>query len=421
MSKKEEVIEEVQSVKPVEAAPKKEEAAITEGGDMKIKPKAKRFANKPNEPIKVDLSKPVEKVEESEIAKVDLTIKEEPKEEQPKEDVVIEEVKEEEVTPEEETEVKDTPVLEEITDEEKEEIVEAKTEELKDEVEQAVQESQDKAEPLPENIQKVVDFMNETGGSLEEYVRLNQDYSSYDEKQLLKEYYKQTKPHLDDEEIGFLMEDQFAFDEESDSERDIRRKKLALKEQVANAKTHLDGLKSKYYKEIKAGVKLTPEQQKAVDFFNRYNDEQDQSQKVQDHQASIFKNETSKVFNPNFKGFEYKVGEKRYRFNVKDANKIKTEQSDISNFVKRFLNKNNEMQDATGYHKSLFTAMNPDIVANHFYEQGRADAIKQSVKSAKNIKMDPRSGHQQIEAGGIKAKVISGDNLSGLKLKLKNY
>jgi len=421
MSKKEEVVEEVQSVKPVEAAPKKEEAAITEGGDMKIKPKAKRFANKPNEPIKVDLSKPVEKVEESEIAKVDLTIKEEPKEEpkeeQPKKDVVIEEVKEEEVTPEEKTEVKDTPVLEEITDEEKEEIVEAKTEELKDEVEQAVQESQEKSEPLPENIQKVVDFMNETGGSLEEYVRLNQDYSSYDEKQLLKEYYKQTKPHLDDEEIGFLMEDQFAFDEESDSERDIRRKKLALKEQVANAKTHLDGLKSKYYKEIKAGVKLTPEQQKAVEFFNRYNDEQDQSQKVQDHQASIFKNETSKVFNPNFKGFEYNVGEKRYRFNVKDANKIKTEQSDISNFVKRFLNKNNEMQDAAGYHKSLFTAMNPDIVANHFYEQGRADAIKDSIAKAKNVSMDPRQTHKTVEAGGMKVRAITGNDSNAFKVR----
>ena len=181
MSKKDEkVVEEIQSVKPVESAPKKEEPAITEGGDMKIKPRVKRFEKKPNEPVKVDMTKPVEKVDKEEIPKVDLTIKEEPKEE-----VVVEEIKEE-VTPVEKTEVEDTPVLEEITDEEKEEIVETKTEELKDEVEQAVQESQDTAEPLPENIQKVVDFMNETGGTLEEYVRLNQDYASYDQNQLQK-------------------------------------------------------------------------------------------------------------------------------------------------------------------------------------------------------------------------------------------
>tara|TARA_R100000951_G_scaffold116487_2_gene128591 strand:- start:1212 stop:2462 length:1251 start_codon:yes stop_codon:yes gene_type:complete len=412
MSKKDEkVVEEIQSVKPVESAPKKEEPAITEGGDMKIKPKVKRFEKKPNEPVKVDMTKPVEKVEKEEIPKVDLTIKEEPKEE-----VVVEEIKEE-VTPVEKTEVEDTPVLEEITDEEKEEIVETKTEELKDEVEQAVQESQDTAEPLPENIQKVVDFMNETGGTLEEYVRLNQDYASYDQNQLLKEYYKQTKPHLNDDEISFLMEDQFSFDEESDDERDIRRKKLALKEQVANAKSHLDGLKSKYYKEIKAGVKLTSDQQKAVDFFNRYNDEQDESQKVQDHQASIFKNETSKVFNQQFKGFEYKVGEKRYRFNVKDADKIKTDQSDISNFVKKFLNKNNEMSDAAGYHKSLFTAMNPDVVANHFYEQGKADAIKDSVAKAKNVSMDPRQTHKTVESGGMKVRAITGVDSNAFKVR----
>lgn len=416
MSKKDEkVVEEIQSVKPVESAPKKEEPAITEGGDMKIKPRVKRFEKKPNEPVKVDMTKPVEKVDKEEIPKVDLTIKEEPKEE-----VVVEEIKEE-VTPVEKTEVEDTPVLEEITDEEKEEIVETKTEELKDEVEQAVQESQDTAEPLPENIQKVVDFMNETGGTLEEYVRLNQDYASYDQNQLLKEYYKQTKPHLDDDEISFLMEDQFSFDEESDDERDIRRKKLALKEQVANAKSHLDGLKSKYYKEIKAGVKLTSDQQKAVDFFNRYNNEQDESQKVQDHQASIFKNETSKVFNQQFKGFEYKVGDKRYRYNVKDVDKVKTTQSDINNFVNKFTNNGDVIDDAKGYHKSLFTAMNADTIANHFYEQGKADAIKNRVAKDKNINLNPRQTHGETNVGGFKVKVLgqSSSDIKNRSFKIK--
>ena len=152
-----------------------------------------------------------------------------------------------------------------------------------------------------------------------------------------------TKPHLTSDEINFLMEDSFSFDEEIDEPRDIKRKKLAFKEQVANAKVHLDGLKSKYYEEIKMGSKLAPEQQKAVDFFNRYNKETAESQKIAEKQKSVFLNKTGEVFNDEFKGFEYNVGEKIYRFNVKESNKVKETQSDINNFVGKFLNKNNEI------------------------------------------------------------------------------
>ena len=417
MAKKEkEVVEEVQ---PTETEVKANEEVLEEGGDMKMKaPKPKRpkqLVEQDTEIKKVDLSKAKEEVTEDNVTKVDMSTKEE---EQP-EEKVVEEVKEE--TKEEVKE--ETPVLEEITEEQKEEIteeiVEAKTEQLKDEVEEAVEQSQNTAEPLPENIQKVVDFMNETGGSLEEYVRLNQDYSNYDDNQLLREYYKQTKSHLTDDEISFLMEDQFSYDEEADEERDVRRKKLALKEQVANAKSHLDGLKSKYYEEIKAGVKLTPDQQKAVDFFNRYNKEQEVSQKDHEQKTSIFNKETNKVFNDTFKGFEYKVGDKRFRFNVKDVNKVKTSQSDITNFVKTFLNEKNEMSDAAGYHKGLFTAMNADAVANHFYEQGKADAIKDSVAKAKNVSMDPRQTHKTVQAGGIKVKAISGFDSNDFRVKIR--
>ena len=417
MAKKEkEVVEEVQ---PTETEVKANEEVLEEGGDMKMKApkpkKPKQLVEQDQGTVKVDLSKAKEEVTEDNVTKVDMSTKEE---EQP-EEKVVEEVKEE--TKEEVKE--ETPVLEEITEEQKEEIteeiVEAKTEQLKDQVEEAVEQSQNTAEPLPENIQKVVDFMNETGGSLEEYVRLNQDYSNYDDNQLLREYYKQTKSHLTDDEISFLMEDQFSYDEEADEERDVRRKKLALKEQVANAKSHLDGLKSKYYEEIKAGVKLTPDQQKAVDFFNRYNKEQEVSQKDHEQKTSIFNKETNKVFNDTFKGFEYKVGDKRFRFNVKDVNKVKTSQSDITNFVKTFLNEKNEMSDAAGYHKGLFTAMNADAVANHFYEQGKADAIKDSVAKAKNVSMDPRQTHKTVEAGGIKVKAISGFDSNDFRVKIR--
>ena len=408
--KEEKVVEEVQPTEEVKTEVKEvKDEVLEEGGDMKVKtPKRPKQLGKQESTVtKVDLSKAKEEQPKEDVAKVDLSEK--------KEEEVVEEVKEEEVK-EETTE--ETPVLEEITDEE-EKNIEEKTEEVAEEVNEAIEEAKETGEPLPENIQKVVDFMNETGGSLEEYVKLNQDYDKFDDNQLLREYYKQTKPHLTDDEISFLMEDQFSIDEEVDEERDVRRKKLALKEQVANAKSHLDGLKSKYYDEIKAGVKLTPEQKKAVDFFNRYNKEQEVSKKDHEQKTSVFNKRTDEVFNQNFKGFEYKVGDKRYRFNVKDADKVKSNQSDISNFVKNFLNDKNEMTDAAGYHKSLFTAMNADAIANHFYEQGKADAIKDSVAKAKNVSMDPRQTHKTVEAGGMKVRAISGDDSYSFRVKTR--
>tara|TARA_B110000438_G_scaffold130067_1_gene126291 strand:- start:256 stop:906 length:651 start_codon:yes stop_codon:yes gene_type:complete len=216
-----------------------------------------------------------------------------------------------------------------------------------------------------------------------------------------------------------MIEDSFSYDEEIDEQLDIKRKKLAFKEQVANAKNHMDGLKSTYYKEIKAGSKLNPQQQEAIDFYNKYTTENEEVTKVTQEQKSIFNDKTNKVFNDKFKGFEYNVGEKKFRFNVSDTNKVKTTQSDLNNFVKQFVDKRNNMSDASGYHKSLFTAMNADAIASHFYEQGKADGLKNSIATSKNISMDPRQGHQETNTGGFKYKVL-GDDSNKLRFKIKN-
>jgi len=327
------------------------------------------------------------------------------------------EVAEEIRNTEEPTEEKEEVVLEEVTNEE----VKEEAQELAEDIKEAIQEQETSGIDLPENIQKVVDFINDTGGTLEDYVALNKDYSSVDDMTLLRDYYKKNKPHLSADEVDFLIEDSFDFDEDLDDERDIKRKKLRFKEEVAKAKQSLEGLKDQYYKEIKAGSKLTPEQQKAVNFFNRYNKETEESSKIAEKQKNIFLEKTSNVFNDQFKGFEYNVGDKKYRFNVKNVDEVKNTQSDINNFIKKFLNNDNVMNDAKGYHKSLFTAMNPDAIANHFYEQGRADALKQSIESSKNINMNPRGVHAKPNTNGeIKARVL-GDDASKLKLKLKNY
>ena len=307
--------------------------------------------------------------------------------------------------------------LQEITDEE---VVE-QVEELEEQVEQAIVEQSAGVE-LPENIQKVVNFINETGGSLEDYVKLNVDYNSLDEDQLLKEYYQTSKPHLDGDEVAFLLDENFAFDEDIDDDRDVIKKKIARKEELSKAKTYLDNLKSTYYEEIKGGSKLAPEQKKAVEFFNRYTKENELATQTAEKQTNAFLDKTGKLFNENFKGFDYSVGDKKYRFKVKDAETVKNNQSDINNFIKKFLNEDGVMSDAQGYHKSLFTAMNADSVAQHFYEQGKSDAMKESVSNSKNIKMGARGVHENVKPndGGWSVRSVDSGS-SDSKLKIKSF
>mgnify|MGYP003136235934 FL=1 len=397
---------------------------VKQEGEFKVKPRKMKKLSETPKTIKVDLSKKAEETKETgDTIKVDLTEKKEqedavqvnttdesnaPVEEsgdsQSSEEVV------EEVRQPEET-VEDTPVIQEVTEEE----VQEQTETLQEQVEDAVQQSQDTAEPLPENIQKVVDFMNETGGTLEDYVRLNADYSDVDNNTLLREYYRQSKPHLDSEDVSILLED-FTWDEDVDDEKDIRKKKIAYKEEVAKAKGFLEGLKDKYYDEIKLRPGVTQEQQKAVDFFNRYNEEQ---QTIKQRTES-FQNRTKTYFNDDFKGFDFKLGEKKFRYGLKDNSSVANQQSDISNFIKKFLNDKGEVSDLSGYHKALYVANNPDRVINHFYEQGRADAVRELTAKSKNISNEPRQTQTgDVFINGLKVKAVSGADSSRLRIKNK--
>jgi len=398
-------------------AKKKKETVAEEATKDNVTKVEIKQTNEDDNVIKVDLTKKPETDAVPEQSTGEVPVRDES---EASEKVLEENVEETDEKPTGEKvseEVQDeTPALEEITEDETQEQVENLAEQAQD----AMAEAQETGKPIPENLQKVVDFMEETGGTLEDYVRLNQDFSSYDDMTVLREYYKQTKSHLTDDEISFLIEDSFSYDEEEDEPREIKKKKIALKEQVANAKSHLDGQKSKYYEEVKAGSRLTSEQQKAVNFFNRYNKESEENKKIADKQTNTFKLKTQQVFNDKFKGFEYNVGDKKYRFNVKNANEIKETQSDINNFVKKFLNKENEMSDAKGYHKSLFTAMNPDAIAKHFYDQGKADAMKDSVAKAKNVSMDPRQSFSNDNTSGPKVRVLNDDTSPTFKFKIKN-
>jgi len=395
------------------------EAVKTEG-EFKVKPRKMKQLTETPETIKVDLSKkPEEQPETSDTIKVDLAETKQQEDavqvntadesnatvEEPKNETSSEEVVEEVRATEEE------PVIQEITEEE----VQEQTETLQEQVNEAVQQSVEQNINLPENIEKVVNFMNETGGTLEDYVRLNADYSDVDNNTLLREYYRQSKPHLDAEDVSILLED-FTWDEDIDDEKDIRKKKIAYKEEVAKAKGFLDELKGKYYDEIKLRPGVTQEQQKAVDFFNRYNEEQ----QVIQQRTEDFQNRTKSLFNQDFKGFDFSLGEKKFRYGLKDNSSVAETQSDLNNFVKKFLNEQGEVSDLNGYHKALYVANNPDRVINHFYEQGKADAIRELNAKSKNISNEPRQTQSgDVFINGLKVRAITGADSTKLKIKRK--
>jgi len=266
---------------------------------------------------------------------------------------------------------------------------------------------------LPEGVNKLLKFMEETGGDVQDYARLNADYSAVDNTTLIKEYYKQTKPHLDSEDVSLLLED-FSYDEEIDEDRDIRKKKLAFKEEVAKAKNFLEDTKSKYYEEIKLRPGITQEQQKATDFFNRYQQEEQRNIQVKEN----FNNTTDNYFSNDFKGFDFKLGDKSFRYGVKDPSTVANKQKNITDFIGTFLNEKGEMKDPAGYHKAIYAARNADTMATHFYEQGKTDAIKEQLAKSKNITTEVRpTSTGEITFGGMKVKAISGVDSSKLKIK----
>lgn len=289
-----------------------------------------------------------------------------------------------------------------------------KAETLEAQAEVAINEYQETGKKLPENIEKLVSFMEETGGSIEDYVRLNTNYDAVSPEALLKEYYKKTKPHLDSEEIDFFMDETFAYDEEEDDEREIKKKRIAFKEEVGKAKSFLEDLKSKYYEEIKSKSVVNPEQQKALDFFNRY--KQDQQTVEQKH--SMFRDSTKNFFSQEFKGFDFNAGGKAFKVNPQNTESIAEKQSNITNLLKKFLNDNGDVVDMKGYHKAMFAAENADTLANHFYEQGKSDAIKEMLAKSNNISTEPRqTAGGEIMVNGFKVKAINGVDSTKLKIK----
>ena len=382
---------------------------VKQEGDFKVKKKVPKKLIVPEETVKMDFAA-VNKKEEP--IKIDLDAVQKQSSE---EGVLLEEgpkVELQAVGQGDEKPVEN--VIKEISDSE------IDTKEIQKEVKEAVRDQKVLGKPLPENIEKLVSFMDEVPGStIEDYVRLNADYSKVDNSTLLREYYKNTRPHLDYDEVNFLLEDNFKYDEEVDEERDVRKKKLAYKEEVGKAKSYLDGLKDKYYDEIKLKSNVDPDQQKAVDFFNRYNEDQ----AVRTKQREEFERITKSTFNNEFEGFDFDLGEKKFRYGVKNPSEVIENQLDITHFVTKFLADDGSLKDPKGYHKAMYAARHADTIAQHFYEQGKADAVKDVVAKSKNITTEARKEGNagSVFVNGIKVRSISGADSSKLRIKTKKF
>ena len=383
---------------------------VKQEGEFKIKKKTpKKLTTPSSEPVKVNIKEPLVEVP-AEVTKVVI----------PKEDAIqIGETKKVLV---EEPSGDSTQVGEQVqkpVEDAKEftPIKEVEVAKVEAEVKEALRDEKVLGKQLPENIEKLVSFMEETGGTIEDYTRLNADYSNVDEKTLLKEYYKKNKPYLDNSDVELLLED-FDYDEDLEEERDIRKKKLAFKEEVAKAKGFLEETKSKYYDEIKLRPGVTQDQQKAVDFFNRYNKQQE----VAEQQHKRFQESTKQLFNDNFEGFDIKVGDKSYKYNIQNREKVAENQSNINNLVGKFLDSDGNVSDTKGYHKAMYAADNVDKIASHFYEQGKADAVKDVMNKSKNLS-DTKARSQQgdVFVNGFKVKAISGTDSSKLRIKTKKF
>ena len=388
---------------------------VKQEGEFKIKKKTPKKLSTPqsNEPTKVNIKEPLIELP-PEVTKVSI----------PKEDAIqIGETKE--VVVGEQT--GDSPAMGEPLQESNKdvegfhpikEVTESEVKKVEDEVVKAIQDEKILGKALPENIEKLVSFMEDTGGTIEDYTRLNADYSSVDENTLLKEYYKKAKPHLDEEEISFIMEDNFSFDVDLDEEREVRKKKLAKKEEIAKAKSFLEETKKKYYDEIKLRPGVTQDQKKATDFFNRYNKQQEKAEQ----QHAQFKESTKELFNDSFEGFDIKVGEKNYKYNIQNREKVAESQSSINNLVGKFLDADGNVSDSKGYHKAMYAADNVDRIASHFYEQGKADAIKDVVNKSKNPSDSlARKSQGDVFVNGFKVKAISGTDSTKLRIKTKKF
>ena len=318
---------------------------------------------------------------------------------------VLELVQEEKAEEQEEVvQVKEEPVLEQVKPEEEKQIVINDT--------------------MPEGVDKFIQFMNDTGlegnEAFRAYADLNKNVDEMDARTLMTEYYKATKPFLNDAQIQNQLNKKYTYDPEKAEADEIEEKSIALQEELYKAKQFMTERKDKYYTDLKLRQQrsLSPEAQEAVEFYSEYKQKQEQTLNTN----ATIKAQIDQVFTEDFKGFDFKVGESKYRFKVNDVSKQKEVHKDFMQVFDNFIADDGTLKDAIGYNKALFAAQNADKLAQHFYEQGRADAVREAAKKSKNIDMGVREDNSAVVTpSGQTVRVVSGDSKQSIKGKMKGW
>ena len=278
-------------------------------------------------------------------------------------------------------------------------------------------------ELLPEDVNAFLKFKKETGRGLEDFYRVNQDFSKVNPERLLADYMRETNPDFDDEDIAFEYESKFGYDEEMDDEKEIKRKKLALKKELGKAAKYFEEQKEKYKAPLESRMEasIPAEDKEALESYKQYISQSTAMQQEQAKKSEYFLNKTNELFSDEFKGFDFKIGDKEVSYKPGTPEQLKAQQTDISKFFTNFVDENGYIKDAKQYHKTIAAAMNPDAMAKFFYDMGKADAIDDSARQSKNIDMSVRNAPQNIDKGGFKVTALDSDHGNRLKIKsLKN-
>lgn len=273
------------------------------------------------------------------------------------------------------------------------------------------------SEELPEDVKAYFEYKKETGRSISDFVKLQQDYDSMNPDSLIASYYSATEEGLDSEDIQYLMDDKFGFDEDLDDDKEKKKKQLAKKRELSKAKKYFKEQKEKYKLPLESREVVSESNKKEVEAYRKYIEENAAYEKEAANKLQWFKEETNKVFNKDFKGFEFVINDKKISYLPGSVEDVKSSQSSIDNFIQRYVDNRGLVKDTAQYHRALSMAMNPDKYAKFFYEQGKADAVDNISKKTKNINMDVRSTPQVTSKSGFKVRSLNQDSGRGLKIR----
>lgn len=278
-------------------------------------------------------------------------------------------------------------------------------------------EQKESNQELPEDVSAFLDYKKKTGRGISDYVKLNRDFDDMADDQLLTEYFKSTEDGLDEEDIQIMMDD-YSYDEELDDETEIKKIRLKKKKTVAKAKKYFNEQKEMYKQPLESSpAGISQSEMEEVEAALQYIKQSKSYEEELGRKREVFVNQTNSFFDNNFKGFDFKVGEKEIVYNPGDTQSLKKAQLDSSNFMKKYVDENNVITDVSGYHKAMAVAMNPEKFARFFYEQGQADATDNVTRKIKNIQMDERKAPEVTNKGGVQIRSVNSDSGRGLKIK----